>query len=725
MLTIEFLNSDNAAPEADNPVSYESSAGAAPALGRVSYLNLWDGVTLVYEAGGESLVKSTYYVDATREGVQVDRIRMGYNRPVQIDEKGNLLITYEDGTITDGAPVAWQEVEGGRKPVTAAYVLHGEREVGFSLGSFVPGIPVVIDPVMTWNTFMGGSGSDYANAIAVDSIGNVYVGGYSTATWGSPVRAYASGYDAFAAKLDSSGALQWNTFLGGSGYDLGYAIAVDGSGNVYIGGCSNATWQGTSSPVRAYTSSNDAFAAQLNSSGDLQWNTFLGGNGDDFGYAIAVDGSGNVYAGGHSSATWQGTSSPVRAYTSGDDAFAAKLDSSGNLMWNTFTGGSGYDFGRGIAVDGSGNIYVGGYGTATWGSPVRAYTSGFDAFAAKLNSSGALQWNTFLGGSGTSDYGLAISVDSSSNVYVGGYSNATWGSPVRAYTSWIDAFAAKLDSSGALQWNTFLSGSGDDYCYAIAVDSSGNVYVGGQSEATWGSPVRAHNTGGSIYDSFAAKLNSGGALQWNTFLGDSGNDYCYALTVDGSGNVHVGGYSDATWASPVRAYTSGDDALVVKLDANGNFVPGWASYNDSGRTVPDDTFASPETTVYMKGSSIANVSYLIAYYDANGVKRGSETQSASSGVLQGTFLLTTVPSAAAGTWHTLMQPSSGYTDFGTQSYATITATPGRYGLTADDSFTVAASALPEFPTIFAAIGAIGLCFATYWWLRRRPNYVQA
>jgi uncharacterized repeat protein (TIGR01451 family) len=153
----------------------------------------------------------------------------------------------------------------------------------------------------------------------------VYLVGNSEATWGMPVRAFAGWADAFAAKLNASGQLLWNTFLGEWNTDRGSAIAVDGSGNVYVGGYSWAAWQGTNPPVRAYTSLADAFAAKLNASGVLQWNTFLGGTGYDDGHAIAVDGSGNVYLGGDSDASWQGTNPPVRAYTSGDDAFAVKL----------------------------------------------------------------------------------------------------------------------------------------------------------------------------------------------------------------------------------------------------------------------------------------------------------------------------------------------------------------------------------------------------------------
>ena len=555
MLKVEFLGSKSVAPKANNTTLNNDKAQS---LGRVTYQNVWDGVTVEYEANKSSVVKSTYYLD---DGAYTSRIRLGYNRPVQLDEQGNLVIRYENGTMTESAPIAWQEIEGERKPVAVAYALYAEQEVGFSLSDYIPGIPVVIDPDLTWNTFLGGSGTDTTRGIAVDANGSVYVTGISTATWGAPVRAYTLGNDIYAAKLDSSGNLIWNTFLGDIGNDQGNAIVIDGNGNVYISASSDVTW---GSPVQAYTSGFDGVAVKLASNGALTWNTFLGASGTDSGQSIAVDSGGNVYVIGQSDATW-GT--PIRAYTLGQDIYVAELSSNGALTWNTFLGGSGTDGGADLALDSSGNVYAVGNSSATWGAPVRAYTAGTDGYVTKLDNNGALTWNTFLGGSGT-DTVTGVAVDGSGNAYVSGNTAATWGAPVRAYTLGNDIYAAKLDSSGTLTWNTFLGGSGNDTASEVAVDGSGNVSISASSDVTWGTPVRAYTAG---TDSFAAQLTNNGALTWNTFLGGGGSDSSGEIGVDGSGNVYVAGNSSATWGTPVRAYTLGTDAFVAKLLADRAF----------------------------------------------------------------------------------------------------------------------------------------------------------
>ena len=548
-LRVEFVN-----PRATKPLSAVERNGeqrAAP-LSQVIYPNLWDGVTLTYDAPSGAVVRSTYRVEPYADA---GSIRLRYNGPVAVQADGSLCVSFRSGTVNESAPLAWQERDGKRAPVRIAFAPHENAEVTFAVGEYDRSEPLFIDPTLTWNTFLGGGAQDEGFGLAVDAIGNVYVAGYSTATWGSPVSAYHGGAEAFLAKLDSNGNLTWNTFIGGNGDELGTALAIDVTGNAYVTGYSNATW---GSPVSAFSGGIwSAFVAKLDSNGTPLWNTFVGGGPDDRGQAVAVDVIGNVYLTGLSLATW---GSPVRAFSGGVfDAFAAKLDSSGALIWNTFLGSGGTDHGYAAAVDVGGNVYVAGFSTATWGSPVRAYSGGHAAFAAKLNSSGTLTWNTFLGGG--NDSGLGVAVDASGNVYVTGSSQEPWGSPVRPHSSFQDAYAAKLDSGGELIWNTFFGSSGAHVGNAVALDGSGNVYVAGVSTATWGSPARPHSGGN---DGFAAQLDSSGALTWNTFLGEA-NNQANALGVDLSGNVHLTGISDQSWGSPIRPFNGSRDAFVAKL----------------------------------------------------------------------------------------------------------------------------------------------------------------
>jgi hypothetical protein len=388
----------------------------------------------------------------------------------------------------------------------------------------------------------------------------VYVAGASDATWGSPLTAHHGGYDIFVAKLDSDGNLVWNTFFGGSDNEFASGIAVDAAGNLYLTGATYETW---ASPIRGFSGIVDAFAAKIDSTGTLLWNTFLGSAADDSGNAVAVDGSGNVYVSGYSSAAW---GSPVAAHNGGYDAFVAKLDADGALAWNTFLGSSGSDQANAVAVDALENVYVAGFSTATWGSPVRAFDGTVDSgFAAKLDSTGALSWNTFLGGGAATASG--ITVDATGNVYVTGFCQySSWGSPVRPFSGNQDGYAAKLDANGTLTWNTFLGAvDATTASYAVAVDGSGHVYLGGVSDASWGSPVRPFTDG---YQVFAAQLDSDGTLTWNTYLGAT---YGYAIATDSTGYVYEAGVSDATWGSPILPYNSGGlfDAFVAKIPVSG------------------------------------------------------------------------------------------------------------------------------------------------------------
>ena len=418
-------------------------------------------------------------------------------------------------------------------------------------------------PVSFSNTFTGGIGSDDGYKIVLDSSGNIFIAGTSDAAWGSPIQIHNGGKDVFVAKLDPSGNLLWNTFVGGVGDDWGSSISLDANGDIYIGGSSDSAW-GIS--VRAYAGGSDAFAAKLDASGNLLWNTFLGGTGHDDGF-ITLDANRNVFIAGSSSAAW---GNPVDAYSGYSDAFVAKLDPSGSLLWNTFLGSAKSDGAQGIAVDNN-SIYLTGYSDLTWGNPLRSFSGGFsDAFVIKLNESGNLLWNTFLGGTEHDEAG-GIAIGSNGNIYVSGYSDAAgWGDPIRPYSSSRDAFAAGLNPSGALLWNTFLGGAGGDGSNSIIISTRGNIFVSGSSSANWGNPMNVF-TGGS--DAFVAKLDELGVLTGNTFVGGSGMDSGNDIVVDTSEKSYVVGWSSAAWGNPVNAFAGGiHDAFIAKINLSVSFV---------------------------------------------------------------------------------------------------------------------------------------------------------
>jgi hypothetical protein len=626
-LRVQFVEANDVQPVREDQASV-AHKNAGP-LHRVTYRHLWPGITLIYEGVGDGLARSTYQLEPWSD---VQMIRLRYNLPVTLNADGSLNVTFATGSIDETAPVAWQEIDGQRVPVTAQFVDLGEHEVGFALGAYDRSFPLTIDPTLRWNTFLGDRDpGDYGRAIVVAGNGNVYVVGTSAGAWGTPIRASHNNPDAFVAGLDANGTLLWNTFLGGNNTDSGSDIALDSNGNILVTGFSNGTW---GEPVRAFTgSNNDAFVAKLDPFGVLLWNTFLGGNGGDSGLAIAVDAADTARVAGTSTATW-GT--PIRPYSGGyNDAFAVGLSPSGVLLWNTFLGGSGDDQGHDIALDTVGNAIVVGVSSATWAAPVHPFSGGsYDTLVAKLGANGDLTLNTFLGGAGD-DRGLGVAVDNGGNVYVTGSSTATWGAPLRAFSVSPDSSVAKLDASGALLWNTFLGGSGADQSFGIEVDSSANIFVIGTSAATWGAPVQAYAAADDI---LLAKLSAGGALAWNTFLGSSSSDTGAALSVTADGILSIMGTSGATWGPPISPYTGGNDALVARLASDGapvwhTFLGASGSGDDTGVAIAVDNAGNLFVSGNTHGSWGAPVRAFSGGTDAFVVKL-----SANGALLWNTFL---------------------------------------------------------------------------------------
>ncbi len=388
--------------------------------------------------------------------------------------------------------------------------------------------PLIIDPVLTYSTYLGGSSDDVGYAIAVDSVGNAYVTGSTASTnfpTASPIQpASGGGTDAFITKLNTSGStLAYSTYLGGNSDDFGYAIAVDSAGNAYVTGYTFSTNFPTANPIQPANALGgfDAFVTKINASGSaLVYSTYLGGNGNDIGHGIAVDAAGNTYVTGETDMTTFPTVNPIQG-CSGPLAFVTKINASGSaLVYSTcLGGGSGVSRGFAIAVDSAGNAYVTGHTSSTnfpTVNPIQPVFGGaLDAFVTKINAGGsALVYSTYLGGI-TTDDGRGIAVDAAGNAYVTGFTRSTnfpTMNPIQAANAGgtADAFVTKLNAAGsALVYSTYLGGNGQDIGYGIAVDSSRSVYVTGNTASTnfpTMNPFQAANAGG--IEAFVARLGA-------------------------------------------------------------------------------------------------------------------------------------------------------------------------------------------------------------------------
>jgi hypothetical protein len=326
-----------------------------PHYGRVEYRGVYPGIDVAYY-GREGQLEYDFIVGA---GADPRRIVMRFEgaKRLRIDADGNLVVSVPGGgELTHRAPVAYQEGDRGRSEVQARFVKRGSRDVGFAVGAYDRGRALVIDPVLVYSTYLGGSHSDYLEALAVDGAGNVYVAGFTYSTdfpTANPLQASLHGHpDAFVTKLDAAGsALVYSTYLGGSGIDRPNALAVDAAGNAYVAGVTSSADFPTANPIQASLKGGaDAFVVTLNAAGSaLVYSTYLGGGNlsdADSAEALAVDGAGNAYVAGRTFSTDYPTANPLQASLHGPhDAFVTKLDAAGTaLVYSTYLGGSDIEF---------------------------------------------------------------------------------------------------------------------------------------------------------------------------------------------------------------------------------------------------------------------------------------------------------------------------------------------------------------------------------------------
>lgn len=530
-----------------NPAAWRKNV---PSFEKVRYENLYAGIDMVFYGNQQQLEYD--FIVAPGSDPNVISLAFAGEDKLNIDEQGNMVIHSGKEKIVQKAPVVYQEINGARQLVAGSYVMKGKHEVGFKIASYDAGKTLYIDPVFSFSSFFGGNANNYAKAVAVDGSGNVYVTGYTEST----------------SFPTTSGA--------------------------YRTTCSTCSF-----------SYPDVFVTKLSPVGAIVYSTYVGDNNtSDKGYGIAVDSSGNAYVTGETWWPGSGAGFPIVngfPFTSGNSgAIVFKLNSSGTaLLYSTRLQSGSSSIGYGIAVEGS-NAYVAGMAVAGQSFPLwpiaGTYSAligsggSYDGFIVKINTaasgSSSLSYATRYGDAG-SDYFYAAAVDNSGNAYATGSTDNGNGNNPR------EALVVKLNAAGSnFYYATYFGGSGNEYGMGIAVDSAGNAYITGITESS-NFPVTAgafQSAYGGNTDAFVAKLNpAGNTLVYSTYLGGSSTDNGYGIALDSAGNAYIAGNTNSSnfpvTSDAMQAANGGSsDAFVTALNSTGAALAYSSYLGGSGNT---------------------------------------------------------------------------------------------------------------------------------------------
>jgi len=524
---------------------------------RIVYQNIYEGIDLVFYANGNKF--GFKYDFIVRNNANPSNIKLQYkNAEIKKQANGTVAILCANYKILETQPFSFQRNNKKQNKIASDFLVD-KNTLSFNIGNYDRSKDLIIDPIINWSTYYGGSDGDHSSSIAIDNQANIVIAG-QTLSKDLPVTNgsnYSGEFDIFIAKFDYTGKRIWATYYGGKGADYAGKVFVDPAAHIYVTGW---TWD-KNFPVSSgcFQSQhlggyNDGILIKFNRNGQRQWATYVGGSSEEHLYALTIDNQFNVITAGWSrSRDFPNGKPPVSLKRNFDDIALVSFTSNGEYRWSTFLGGDSVETANDLAFDISGNIVLIGSThsknlTLTHDAQQLQLGGFWDAVIAKFSITGILMYSSYLGGS-LDDFGTAIEIDSKNSLFVSGYTRSrdfpvTNNAFQKDNNGFINCFLTKFSQVNAILNSTYLGGSKEDYSFSMAVDKSDNIMITGQTSSADfpATPNAVQNYLKGNSDVFGAKFtNDLTSAYWITFYGGDSDDLGKGITVDFYQNIYITG----------------------------------------------------------------------------------------------------------------------------------------------------------------------------------------